>query len=267
MVSTSDAQFSAKLENCLTDLAARSGAAVMKYLSAGNVETDWKTDGTPVTMADLEVDRIIRCRLEAEFPGIPVISEESPEKHDTGHGSFFIIDPIDGTNGFRLGGNEFTVNIALVLDGAPCAGVVFAPALDRMFVTSCPGRLTETNGSRTKVRGSLRAASGGLRVVASRSHSSRRSLKNYLSDTDVATCEYVSSSLKFCLLAAGEADLYPRIGRTMEWDTAAGHAVLQAAGGKVLELNGLEPLAYGKPGYVNPDFVASVPGVNLPKKT
>ena len=255
--------FADRLERCLTDLAKRAGAAAMDCLAAGDLETDWKPDGTPVTTADLAADRIICEGLAAEFPEIPVISEEAPDEHTVPNGSFFAVDPIDGTSGFRRGGSEFTVNIALVENGAPHAGVVYAPALDRMFVTPGRGRLTETHGSRSTKHDSLRAPAGGIRVVASRSRSSRPLVQEFISGLDIASCANMSSSLKFCLLAAGEADLYPRFGRTMEWDTAAGHAVLQSVGGRVLQQDGLEPLTYGKPGFVNPDFVAAVPGVRL----
>ncbi len=169
---------------------------------------------------------------------------------------FWLVDPLDGTKEFIGRNGEFTVNIALVEDGEPVLGTVFAPAIERLFLgASGVGAFVEEDGHRRPIR--CRAvAPAGLTVVASRSHGDAAALDAFLGGRRVAALTNAGSSLKLCLVAAGEADLYPRLGRTMEWDIAAGHAVLAAAGGRVLTLAG-EPLRYGKPGLDNPHFVAS----------
>ena len=252
-----------KIERRFVALAESAGDAIMEIFDAGDPETDWKQDGTPVTLADLRADAIIRGGLESAFPDIPVVSEETPESHGGAHDTFFIVDPLDGTSGFCSGRREFTVNIALVTEGVPAAGVVYAPALERLFVAAPGGRLVEMRETLEIAHSPRRPVDGSLRVVASKSHRSRPWLKRFLSGFDVASVEHVASSLKFCLIAAGEADLYPRTGPSMEWDTAAGHAALRAAGGDVVQLDGHDTLDYGKPGYLNPGFVAFAPGVKL----
>lgn len=252
-----------KLAACLEDIASRAGHVAMKYWNTGDVETNWKQDGTPVTKADLEADKIIQQGLKSEFSSIPVISEESTHTVAPSENLFFIVDPIDGTKGFRKGSPEFTVNIALVENGTPQAGVVFAPALNRMFISPCFGHVIEKRGSITKQYKKLSAASGPLRVIVSKSYHWKQLEDNFQLGRQADTVKVIYSSLKFCLLAVGEADLYPRFGRTMEWDTAAGHAILRAAGGSVLNIAEKQPLKYGKLNYINADFVAMVPGINL----
>ncbi len=253
-----------KLERCLRDTAVRAGSVVMEYWAAGNPETEWKSDGTPVTTADLRADQIIRNLLSDAFPSIPVISEEETANHHNRHSSFFVVDPIDGTSGFRKGSLEFTVNIALVRKGRPVAGVVFAPAMKRMFLTSNGHRLVEVDNDRTRVLTGRRSAAAALRVTVSRSSVSSSRLNDYLAELNVVNIATMSSSFKFCLLAIGEADIYPRFGRTMEWDTAAGQAILQAVGGTVWQIDGRTPLTYGKENYENPSFVAVAAGVRAP---
>lgn len=252
-----------KLATCLEDIACRAGYAAMKYWNAGDVETNWKKDGTPVTKADLEADKIIQQGLKSEFSSIPVVSEESTPTFEPSEDPFFIVDPIDGTKGFRKGSPEFTVNIALVENGTPQAGVVFAPALNRMFISPCFGHVIEKRGSITKQYKKLSTTSGPLRVVVSKSYHWKKLEENFQIGMQADAVNVIYSSLKFCLLAVGEADLYPRFGRTMEWDTAAGHAILRAVGGSVLNLTEKQPLKYGKPNYINSDFVAMVPSINL----
>jgi 3'(2'), 5'-bisphosphate nucleotidase len=168
---------------------------------------------------------------------------------------FWLVDPLDGTREFIDRNGEFTVNIALVEHGMPSLGVVYAPALQRLFAGASGGiACVEDAGRRSTIR-CRQPPTDGLTVVASRSHADMAALDAYLADTKVASWRRVGSSLKLCLVAAGEADLYPRLGRTMEWDIAAAHAVLGAAGGSVTDLAGT-PLLYGKPGFENPHFVA-----------
>ena len=249
----------------LIDLAHEAGRAVMAIY-----EQDFghrlKDDATPVTDADLAAEAVILAGLARIAPEIPVISEEAAAagaESKTGE-RFFLVDPLDGTREFLSRNGEFTINIALIEREEPVAGVVYAPALARMFWGErrrgagegavAPEGDTETIWRPIRVRARPQT---GLKVMASRSHRDART-EEWLSTIDVGELVSAGSSLKFCLLAAGEADLYPRFGRTMEWDTAAGHAVLAAAGGRVATEDGA-PLTYGKRarGFDNPGFIAS----------
>jgi 3'(2'), 5'-bisphosphate nucleotidase len=183
--------------------------------------------------------------------------------------SFLIVDPLDGTKEFIKRRGDFTVNIAWVEDGVPVRGVVYAPARDRMFYTRADGSSVEEAGPFDKDRvGTLtplsvaKADNEALRIVASKSHRDQ-STDDYINRYATSESKSAGSSLKFCLVATGEADLYPRLGRTMEWDTAAGHAVVTGAGGQVLDFDTLAPLAYGKDGFANPFFIACAPTVDL----
>lgn len=245
----------------LRALARRAGHTIMQVYASG-FEVRSKADTSPVTQADELAEAIILEGLAAIAPGIPVIAEESvcagrvPEIADR----FWLVDPLDGTREFVQRNGEFTVNIALVEDGRPVAGVVFAPALGRMYwgAEQLGAGMEDASGERVIRCRAVPAE--GLTVLASRSHGDPAALSAYLATWRVAHMRQAGSSLKLGLLAAGEADLYPRFGPTMEWDIAAGHAVLRAAGGHVRGLDGQE-LHYGKPGFANPDFVASgLPG-------
>ena len=217
-----------------------------------------KDDASPVTEADERAEAFILSALRTLTPQIPVVAEEEVA---AGHipevgRVFWLVDPLDGTKEFINRNDEFTVNIALVEDGAPTLGVVLAPALGRLFAgdVAAGGASVEDERGRRSIR--CRAVPAeGLTVVASRSHGDAAALDAFLAGRQVASIRGAGSSLKLCVVAAGEADLYPRLGRTMEWDIAAGHAVLGAAGGDVAELSGA-PLRYGKPGFENPHFVA-----------
>lgn len=217
-----------------------------------------KQDQSPVTEADERAEKLIVPALLAMAPGVPVVAEEAvaagriPEVQDL----FWLVDPLDGTKEFIGRNGEFTVNIALVHRGRPVLGAVLAPALERLFLGDVGrGAWLEDAAGRREIR--CRAAPReGLTVVASRSHGDAAALDAFLAGRRVASLVGAGSSLKLCLIAAGEADLYPRLGRTMEWDIAAGHAVLAAAGGTVCDLSG-QALGYGKPGFDNPHFVAA----------
>lgn len=216
-----------------------------------------KADGSPVTLADIASEGVISRGLKELAPHIPVISEEayargSRPQHD---GQFWLVDPLDGTREFLSRNGEFTINIALIEDGEPVLGVVYAPALDTLYCGSATAGAFMERGNHRRPIACRMPPERGLHVLVSRSHSDARAVEAYLGA--VRVCRYVllGSSLKFCAIAAGEADLYPRLGRTMEWDTAAGHAVLLAAGGRVDTLDG-QRLRYGKPGYENPHFCA-----------
>jgi 3'(2'), 5'-bisphosphate nucleotidase len=251
----------------LLDLALSAGRAIMAVYG-GVAETRLKEDATPVTQADLAAESIILAGLAKLAPKIPVISEESALPETELHlDRFFLVDPLDGTKEFLSRNGEFTVNIALIANEAAAAGIVLAPALPRLFWGETRHGAFEAQVSQNlrmvdPVHRHLRAAPlppRGLRVIASRSHLDPAT-KEWLRSRDVGAFLSAGSSLKFCLVAAGEADVYPRFGRTMEWDTAAGHAILAAAGGKVLCPDG-RPLAYGKrsDAFANSAFIASGP--------
>ncbi|MBA3773433.1 MAG: 3'(2'),5'-bisphosphate nucleotidase CysQ [Ramlibacter sp.] len=216
-----------------------------------------KSDGSPVTAADERADLCIRGALAAMTPEIPVVTEECVADLSAQQrgGRFWLVDPLDGTREFIARNGEFTVNIALIEHGVPAMGVVHAPALGCSFwgALGAGAFSQDTEGARAIT--CRRPGADGWVVLASRSHGDNDALAQFLQSYGPCTLLPKGSSLKFCLIAAGQADLYPRLGRTMEWDTAAGHAVLLAAGGEVATIQG-EPLRYGKPGYANPHFVA-----------
>ena len=217
-----------------------------------------KSDASPVTEADEKAEALIVPALEQLAPGIPIVAEEAVAagKVPTVADWFWLVDPLDGTKEFISRNGEFTVNIALVHAGVPVLGVVLAPALGRLFAgVRGRGAWLEDEAGRREIH-SRAVPEAGLTVVASRSHGDAAALDAFLSGRKVAALANAGSSLKLCLVAAAEADLYPRLGRTMEWDIAAGHAVLLAAGGSVKDLQGA-PLRYGKPGFDNPHFVAA----------
>lgn len=257
------------LDSQITELALSAGEKIMEIYDADALQTRQKSDSSPVTAADLAADEIIRKGLSAAFPNIPAVTEEAAESHEqTGLTRFFLVDPLDGTKEFIQRRGEFTVNIALIEDGVPVRGVVYAPAIGRLFATRGATAVELGVENHRIAAGSAKALrvtqpdNAALTVIASKSHRDRAT-DDYIARFNVANFASAGSSLKFCLLAAGEADFYPRLGRTMEWDTAAGHAVLRAAGGVVLRFDDQSPLVYGKPGWENPFFLAAAPGVDL----
>ena len=259
----------ARLERVITALALEAGAEIMTVYGREDMDVARKADESPVTEADLAADRVIAKGLARAFPDIPAVTEEGAASHaETGHRRFFLVDPLDGTKEFVRRQGDFTVNIALIDGGRPVAGVVYAPAKGRLFATRDGGAIEAAIEAHDVVPGSessirvRRPDNSGLIVVASRSHRDKAT-DDFIAGYQVAEFRAAGSSLKFCLLAAGEADFYPRLGRTMEWDTAAGHAVLLAAGGIVLCKEDRRELTYGKPGWENPFFLALVPGVEL----
>ena len=250
-------------------LALEAGRRIMEIYASEDFEVRAKSDASPVTEADEAADALIAAGLAAAFPDILIVTEENAATHAQRAGRFLIVDPLDGTKEFVQRRGDFTVNIALVEEGVPVLGVVHAPAKGRLFYTRADGRAVEEDGPFDLDRaGAQRVLSvsnpdnGALMVVASKSHRDAAT-DAYIGRYAVADMRSAGSSLKFCLVASGEADLYPRLGRTMEWDTAAGDAVLRAAGGRVVRFDDLSPLAYGKAGYENPFFIAHAPGVAL----
>jgi 3'(2'), 5'-bisphosphate nucleotidase len=250
-------------------LALLAGERIMEVYAAPDFDVRAKADASPVTEADEAADAVIAAGLAAAFPGLPLITEEQAATHGLSARTFLIVDPLDGTKEFVQRRGDFTVNIGFVEDGVPRLGVVYAPAQGRLFYTLPEGGAVEETGALDPdAPGNLRPIrvrtpdNAALMVVASKSHRDAAT-DAWIARYAVADVTSAGSSLKFCLVATGEADLYPRIGRTMEWDTAAGDAVLRAAGGLVLRLDDRAPLAYGKPGWANPFFVALAPGVRL----
>jgi len=242
--------------------------AMKHYNNLGDIHI--KADNSPLTEADLEVDRLLFEKLSETFSDIAIITEERRETHRElpQNSTYFLVDPIDGTKEFINKRDEFTVNIGLVENGTPTLGVVCVPAKSVMYLGSVNEGAHEisfniqnnTMASPQKIN-PARADNNALNVVASRSHLCEDTQK-FIEANKVGNLVNAGSSLKFCLLACGKADLYPRFGPTMEWDTAAGHAILTAAGGFVETLEGL-PLKYGKEDMKNGPFIAYNPGVEF----
>lgn len=250
-------------------LALEAGDKIMEIYDGPDFEVKSKSDESPVTAADEAADAIISAGLRAAFPDVTLITEEQSDSHDLTASTFLIVDPLDGTKEFIQRRGDFTVNIAYVENGVPLRGVVYAPAKNRLFYTLEDGTSVEESGPFAKANPGLQTPirvstpdNSALLVVASKSHRDQAT-DDYINRYHVKDAKSAGSSLKFCLVATGEADLYPRIGRTMEWDTAAGDAVLRGAGGTVVRADNLQPLTYGKPGWDNPHFIAFASGVEL----
>lgn len=252
----------------LASLAVDAGAEILR-LYHGDIEITQKADESPVTAADQAAEDVILAGLAGDLGlGHPVVSEEAAAAGytPTVGSAFWLVDPLDGTKEFINKNGEFTVNIALIKDGAPVLGVVHTPALGEVYVGYEENDHWTARVQRGEVWSDIACRpvpATGLIALVSRSHRSPE-VDEYIKDFDIGEAMSAGSSLKFCRVAEGVADLYPRLGRTMEWDTAAAHAVLVAAGGHVETLEGV-PLRYGKPGFENPHFVAygggSLPGI------
>ncbi len=250
-----------KLARLFGLIAVRAGKAILEVRRAG-ADARLKGDGSPVTAADLAADEIIRGCLERNVPELPVITEEAWTASPFVNAErFILVDPLDGTKEFIQGTPEFTVNIALVERGRPVVGAVYAPALRRLYLGGLDAYRMEISHHDEDLSFSgmhpievKPSPEAGLRVVVSRSHLDAAT-REWIERQPVSELKPSGSSLKFCAVAEGEADVYPRLAPTMEWDTAAGHAVLCAAGGSVTHLDGKEML-YGKPEYRNGQFIA-----------
>jgi len=245
----------ALLEACVV-AAREAGAEILKLVERG-FEVETKKDESPVTVCDRAAEHIILKALAEAAPGVPIIAEEEvaagriPAHGDT----YFLVDPLDGTKEFVRGGDDYTVNIGLIVGGSPRLGVVYQPARDRLWAGLVDeGAFVEDVEGRRPIR--TRERGPNLDAVASKSHLTQSTV-DYLSEA-VGECDHVSvgSSLKFCIVAEGRADIYPRLSPTSEWDTAAGHAVLLAAGGRVDGPDGT-PLRYGKTAFLNRGFCAT----------
>lgn len=243
--------------HAIARISRKAGDAILDVY-ASNFEVRGKDDKSPVTAADERAEAIILAELRTLAPDVPIVAEEevAAGRVPNVDRRFWLVDPLDGTKEFINRNDEFTVNIALIVDGQPILGVVFAPALDLLFLgAEGVGAFVEEGGSRHAIS-CRRAPAEGLTVVASRSHGDAAALDAFLAGRRVAHTRSAGSSLKLCLVARGQADVYPRLGRTMEWDIAAGHAVLAAAGGRIETVTERTPLRYGKPGFDNPHFAA-----------
>lgn len=258
-----------KLTEVMRRLALEAGDIIMDIYNADDFEVKSKSDDSPVTAADEAADAHISAGLTAAFPDVTLITEEQADSHALKADTFLIVDPLDGTKEFIHRRGDFTVNIAYVEKGVPQRGVVYAPAKGRLFYTDADGASVEELGDLDKeavgtcvpIKVST-PDNTSLLVVASKSHRDQAT-DDYINKYAVNDMKSAGSSLKFCLVATGEADIYPRVGRTMEWDTAAGHAVLTGAGGHVIRFDDHTPLTYGKADFANPFFIAHAPGIDL----
>ncbi len=238
----------------LVDIAYNAGQIIMQHYS-GEIKVEIKEDESPVTSADLAANTYIVEKLKQLAPEINIVSEEEKNQQFSSRDVFFLVDPLDGTKSYIQRTDEFTVNIGLIKNGMPILGVVYIPAQKAMYYTGDDGayKLIYGNGDAEKI--CVRDAKGQpLVVMASKSHLTQET-KDYVQTLNVKEFNSAGSSLKFCYVAEGKADIYPRFGPTMEWDTAAAHAVLLAAGGNVTTAEG-EAFAYGKPEYRNGFFIA-----------
>ncbi len=242
----------------LLPIARSAGDAIMTVYNCGWTEVSHKKDASPVTEADLAAHRVLAAQLSSVLRGCPVVSEEdlASQAYRRSSGLFWLVDPLDGTKEFIARNDAFTVNIALIEDGRCTLGVVYAPAIDSLYWGGAGlGAFRCTGAQTVAIKVSAPKSGETCRVVASKSH------LNEATQTIIARLGSVSlvqagSSLKFCRVAEGEADIYPRLAPTCEWDTAAAQAVLEGAGGVVLDLQG-SPLRYGKPDVLNPSFIAT----------
>ncbi|MSO71496.1 MAG: 3'(2'),5'-bisphosphate nucleotidase [Alphaproteobacteria bacterium] len=249
----------ARLLDAALAAALDAGRAILEVYASGDAGTTRKPDGSPVTEADKRAEAIIERALLTAAPEVPLIAEESVAQGrvtDISGKRFWLVDPLDGTREYLARNGEFCVSIGLIEDGRPVLGVLHGPVLGLTYAGFLPDSAWRIapDGARTPIR--VRAApKEGLTVMVSRSHRDQAKIRGYLGPLRVAAMRVMGSALKLGLVAAGEADIYPRLGPTCEWDVAGGEAILLAAGGSLARLDG-KPLAYGKPRFLNPEFVA-----------
>ena len=252
----------------LQEIAYQAGQAIMEIYNSEDFNVEVKGDGSPLTRADKAAHMVITEGLEKHFPEIPVLSEEGkniPYETRKSWRTFFLVDPLDGTKEFIKRNGEFTVNIALIQEGNPIAGVVYAPVLDTMYAAEIDASgqwqletrnlKPETSHQKPETRNQK-----PYRIVASRSHNNELTeafIEEKRKEHGAVEIVPMGSSLKICLVAEGKADVYPRLGPTMEWDTAAAHAVALAAGCTVLEYESNTPLKYNKENLLNPFFIVA----------
>jgi 3'(2'), 5'-bisphosphate nucleotidase len=234
----------------------QAGAEILR-IKTGGVEADYKADASPVTQADHASEAILKAALAQFFPDIPVISEENTESHLLSPAaSYFLVDPLDGTREFirRDSNGHFTVNIGFIQQGMACGGIIYVPAMDWLCWTDKNGQAHHERDGQHSLLQIRQVPKKGPAALASRSHRDPKT-NAFLKAEAITDIVSAGSSLKFLLLAAGMADIYPRFGPTMEWDTAAGEAILRGAGGHIHTPDG-QPHHYGKPGWKNGAFIA-----------
>lgn len=252
----------ASLLDAVADLAREAGAAIMPFFRQDNIETTTKDDArrSQVSEADLAAEAVILAGLQHLTPDIPVVAEEEAAAGripDISGGRFWLVDALDGTKEFLKKIPEFTVNIGLIVDGKPVMGVVYAPAADDMYAgAEGEGAWMEPKGEARRPIAVRPFPKDGITVALSRTYGTATEVKRFLARYDVEGQVDAGSSIKFCLIARGEADVYPRYGGSMEWDTGAAHAVLRAAGGSVRQIDDGPELAYGKRDFRNDYFIA-----------
>lgn len=242
------------------EIAREAGHVIMGYFSNGYSHSK-KTDNSPVTEADIAANKYITKKLAEIAPHIPVIAEEDEVLGSSEHKRFFLVDPLDGTRSFIRGEPEFTVNIGLIENNCPVFGVIYCPPQDILYFGMVGEKSNKQVGAYKQIGTEKpqpihvrHKPTIGLTVVRSQSHPSKAT-NAYLETLHINEIIGCSSSVKLCMIAEGGADIYPRFGRTMEWDTAAGHAILEAAGGSIATVDG-KPLIYGKNNFENPAFIA-----------
>jgi len=224
-------------------------SSIATHISKSGIEISYKSDGSPVTNGDIEVSRFIMQHLDKILPDIPIISEEEEWPIDFGR-TFWLIDPIDGTRSYIKGEPLYTINIGLIIEGIPIFGFVKNPATGHLYYTSDTGEIMiECQGEQVFCNTDHR----DLKAVISSYVSP--DIREIIEKHDITSYEIIPGAIKFCIIASGDADLYPRHGETMEWDTAAGHALIRAAGGEIFDLEG-NVLQYGKPRLLNKGFIA-----------
>ncbi|MBM5570028.1 MULTISPECIES: 3'(2'),5'-bisphosphate nucleotidase CysQ [Deefgea] len=247
-----------ELLNAVKNIAINTGSLILKHFDT-RIAFKLKDDSSPVTLADLEAEQYIIDELKILTPNLPIISEEAATIYNSSSIKdclFWLVDPIDGTKEFISGTGEFTVNIALIKNGDPIIGVVFAPALQQLFYAAKNQGAWLIESGVTKKIACRQTPNIGLTVVGSRSHGDATAMSYFLKNLTINEQISAGSSLKFCLIANGKADLYPRLGRTMEWDIAAAHAILNEAGGQIFTVD-KKIMTYGKNNFENPHFVAN----------
>ena len=257
-------QYQALLQ-ALVPIARRAGEAIMAVYALEESSVSHKADQSPVTAADHAAHQVLAEQLQPLLPGCPVVSEEDEASHAQRQsaGRFWLIDPLDGTKEFIARNGEFTVNIALIEDGRSVLGVVFAPATGELFWGGPGlGAFRQRGEETVSIAVASAQADDVCRVVVSRSHLDAET-QAVIDRLGPVSLVRAGSSLKFCRVAEGAADIYPRMGPTCEWDTAAAQAVLEGAGGVVLDVHGA-PLRYGKPALLNPFFIAARDATVIP---
>jgi 3'(2'), 5'-bisphosphate nucleotidase len=243
----------------LLDAVREAGRAIMRHYRPGVAQSE-KADGSPVTAADHASEKIIVAALHAMDAAIPVVAEESfaaGHVPDVAGKRFWLVDPLDGTKEFLKANGEFSVNVGLVENRRPILGVVYAPVTGEMFWCAGGKAFAQRGDGPTREIRARTAPADGLVVAISRSHDKRADVEAFLASIKVKVAEFrvTGSAIKLARVAAGEADIYPRLGPTMEWDSCGGHAIVLAAGGTVTTMDG-KPLLYEKPGFLNPSYVA-----------